>query len=295
MDTLHVRRAEPADLPAAYDVFYENEVRGAQSPPPSGPVPAALRHVFAHGQMHVAERGRRLVGFGAVVHRGTVSYLSDLFVRPSEQSSGIGAALLRHAMPPDDRSRWTLASNDHRALGLYARAGMRPRWPNVELRAEQTRARDLPASGLETVEGQPDDPALLEWDAEVGGRPRPQDHAFWVREQRGVPLWFRRGGEVVGYGYARPAIRTVWTPEKVVIGPIGSRSADDAADCVIAAATWARRHGPVLDVALPGPHPALVPLLEAGYRIIYVETFCASEGEATVDPRRYAGSGGDLF
>ena len=242
----------------------------------------------------MAERGGRLLGFAGVVHRGRVAYLRDLFVRPSEQSVGVDTVLLRSALTPEDRPRWTLASTDHRALGLYARAGMQPRWPNVELRAERTRRLDLPRSGVETVEGRPGDPALLEWDAEIGGRPRPQDHAFWVREQRGVPLWFRRGREVVGYGYARPAIRTVWTPEKVVIGPIGSRSADDAVACVLAAAAWAWRQGPVLDVAVPGPHPALPPLLEAGFRIIYVETFCAS-GEPAVDPRWYVGSGGDLF
>jgi len=35
------------------------------------------------------------------------------------------------------------------------------------------------------VEARVGDPELIEWDRTIGGRPRPQDHAYWV-EQRGV-------------------------------------------------------------------------------------------------------------
>ena len=292
---LHVRRAEPDDLSAAYAVFYANEIRGAASPPPPGPPPAILRHVLESGDLIVAEIEGAVVGFAGAVPRGAVSYLTDLFVRPECQSSAVGRSLLRHVLPDEGRPRWTLASSDPRALALYARAGLQPRWPNVELRLEPGQLRALPRSGVEAVEATPGDPELVAWDAEIGGRPRPQEHAFWTRRQGAQPLWFRRRGEVVGYGYVRPRIDTVWTPEKVVIGPVGSRSTDDAAACVLAAAAWAHRLGSVLEVALPGPHPALAPLLEAGFRIHYVETFCASESASAVDPARYAGSGGDLF
>ncbi len=294
MDPLTVRPAQPADLPGAYEVFYENEVRGAPDPPPRGAVPPILDHVRATGDLVVAERDGSVVGYAGVVHRGSGTYLSDLFVRPDQQSAAVGTTLLRHVLPADGRARWTLASTDPRALA-FARAGMRPLWPNVELRLEVERARGLPSTDIEVVEAQAGDPELVVWDGEIGGRLRPQDHAFWADRQRGVPLWFRRGGETVGYGYVRFGMSTVWTPEKTVVGPVGSRSADDAAACVFAAVAWARPHGSIVDVAVPGPHPSLAPLLEAGFRIIYVETFCASDSSVAVDPWRYLGSGGDLF
>ncbi len=58
---------------------------------------------------------------------------------------------------------------------------------------------------------------------------------------------------------------------------------------------WPCPHGSIVDVAVPGPHPRLAPLVEAGFRIIDVETFCASEQSVAVDPRWYLGFGGDLF
>jgi GNAT superfamily N-acetyltransferase len=295
VEALRLRVATPADLPAVYRVFHANEVDGAPSPPPVGPVPAILDHVRATGDLVVAELDGEIVGYAGAVVRGTVAYLTDLFVQPGRQSREVGRSLLRRVLPIDGPPRWTLSSADPRALALYARAGMRPLWPNLELRLEAAAVRDLPPTGVAATPADPDDPALHGWDAEISGRPRPADHTFWVRRQKATSLWFKRGGAVVGYGYVRTGISTVWTPEKTVVGPVGSRDSAAAAACVAAAVAWALPLGPVLDLAVPGPHPALAPLLEAGFRITYVETFCASAPDGAPDPRRYLGSGGDLF
>ena len=49
-----------------------------------------------------------------------------------------------------------------------------------------------------------------------------------------------------------------------------------------------------LEITVPGPHPALRPLLEAGFRIDYIGTFCAS-APVRLNPARYIPSGGDLY
>lgn len=290
-----IRPARPADLPAIFAIFSTHEVAGVPDPPPRGAVWPSFAHALATGALAVAEEDGALLGYAGAVARGSVAYLTDLFVRPAAQSAGLGAALLRAVFPPAQpgRRRFTVASTDPRALALYVRAGLTPHWPNLLLRTVAPAPDRLPASDVEVVEAPPDDPELLRWDAELGGRERPEDHAFWVREEGGVPLWFHRGGATVGYGYARTRAPAFWHPEHLRLGPIGARTPEDARACVLAAVRWARPRSAVLRLDIPGPHPALPALLNAHCRIVYVETFLADA--PPFDPRRYLGSGDALF
>src|SRR5207245_1952023 len=176
MNALTIRKAHVDDLPRVYNIFYENEVGDDPAPPPRGDVPAELRHELETSDMYVADLNGQVLGFTALTTRGSIAFLSELFVRPSEQSHHIGTALLQHILPRDERILCTLSSADHRALALYIRAGMRPRWPNFCLRANAPAPDALPEMDVTVVEGRPDDPELVEWDAEIGGRERPEDH-----------------------------------------------------------------------------------------------------------------------
>ncbi len=289
------RPAVEADLSAAWDVFYANEVRDNPSPPPRGDVPAYLRYVLRTGTVLVAERDGDIVAFAAAITRGNVTYLTDLFVRPDEQSSGIGQKLLASVLPVDERIHCTVSSTDPRALALYVRHGMRPRWPHINLRLNGPFRSPLPASEIKVEVARLGDPDLVEWDAAIGGRSRPEDHAFWVREQRGAPLWFRRGGSVVGYGYVRPGAGSLQYPDACTIGPIGVMSGDDAVSCVLAAVEHASGYASALRIHVPGPHPSLAPLLELGFHITYLETHVSSAGGQFFDPTYYVTSGADLF
>jgi GNAT superfamily N-acetyltransferase len=289
-----IRAAEADDLEPVWDFHYANEVAGESHPPARVPVPPYLPHLLESGQLLVAEHDGRLLGFAGLVRRGSTAFLTDLHVRLDRQSSAIGRSLLHRILPTDGTALLTLSSTDPRALALYARAGMRPRWPNLLLEVETGRIGALPINGIEVVEADPADRSLAAWDADGCGRPRPMDIEYWLGAERGVPLWFSRNGKIVGYGIVRFAAGQIWHPEAVTVGPVGVRDAGVAAACVVAAVRWARERGSFLELAVPGPHPALAPLLEAKLRIAYVETYCASEPNL-VDPERYVGSGGDLF
>lgn len=290
------RPAHEQDLIQASEVVYENDILGEASPPPFPGGSAALLHIFRTGTVYVAEEQGCVLAFAAAITRDNVTFLTDLFVRPDLQSSRLGQTLLQHVLPSvEGHIRCTMSSTDPRALALYIRAGMHPQWPNFCLHLDEPAPRDRLNTDLEIIEAEAGDPALLEWDARVSGRRRPQDHAYWVTEQQGVPLWFRRNGEAIGYGYARLGAGTLWFPEACVLGPIGARSPEETADCVLAAVKWARQRAKVLRIDVPGPHPCLASLLEARFRITYVETHLSSATTPFFDPRCSIASGSDLW
>lgn len=297
MADCHLRPAAPADLAAAFAIYAEYEF-GAAASATDRAVPAYLAHLLDHGRVLVAEQAGQLVGFAGLAARDGVAFLSDLFVRPDAQSGALGGALLR-AILPEDGVRCTCSTSDPRALALYIRAGMRPAWPHYLLHraagGRRAAADDPSPPGLAVVEGDATAPDCAAWEAAIGGRQRPDDLAFWATAQAGQLLWFRRAGATVGYAVIRLRGGTVTHPAAITIGPLGVRDHADALPCVLAAAAWARERGDELCLTLPGPHPALAPLLERGFRLVDSYTFVASDGGAFADPRRYLSSGPDLF
>jgi ribosomal protein S18 acetylase RimI-like enzyme len=293
---LLIRPAQPGDLPAIYDLFYGLEVGDDPDVPPRPAMLPDYPHLLGTGELYVAVSGGEIAGFAGLVARGEIVFLTDLFVREGHQSRRLGTRLLRHTLAPHSgRTRFTVSSTDPRALGLYVRAGLRPHWPNFLLRGYAPSLSGLLVGDVLVETAAPDDAELLAWDERLSGRNRPQDHAYWVREEGGAPLWFRRGGERIGYGYVRLRAGTFYYPDAARIGPVGARTPAEAAACVAAAVRWAGERARVLRLDVPGPHPALAPLLEAGFRITYVETLVASVAELFFDPERYLGSGGSLF
>jgi GNAT superfamily N-acetyltransferase len=282
MDEVLIRGATNADLPRIAAIWYQAATAGEANPPPPRGVPSLYLHELDTQELVVLERAGAVVAYAAVINRGAIAFLADLFVDSGYRSVGFGRRLLQTVLPTDGRVCCTVASNDPRALPLYVRSGMRPCWPHVHLRAETAKLGPLPAVDVDTLEADPDDADWVRWDTEISGRPRPEDRKYWIGRRRGVPLWFRRAGRTVGYGMAqRLSDDSVWYP--------------DAVDCVLAAVHWARSRAQIVRISLTGPHPAIAPLLSAGLRIVEVETFCSNTSEPFVDSQRYVSSGGDLF
>jgi len=289
------RPAHEADLRAMYEVFYQNEALDNPNSPPPGDTPPYIQHVLQTGTMYVAEQDGQVLAFAGAITRGNITFLTDLFVRPAQQSGQLGKTLLHAVLPQDDLVHCTMSSSDPRALALYIRAGMRPRWPHFALQLEQP-AHNMPlTSDIEIIEADPGFPALVRWDAQISGRLRPVDHLYWVREQSAVPLWFRRQGQIIGYGYIRLGAGTLRYPQACTLGPIGVSTPQAATECVLAAVNWASQRAEVLRIDVPGPHPCLATLLETGFRIAYVDTFVSTTDAPFFDARRYIASGGDLL
>ena len=289
------RPAFETELRSANEVFYQNELLDNPHLPLPGDVPPYLRHVLQSGILYVAEQDGKILAFAGAITRGNITFLTDLFVLPSQQSAQLGKTLLRSVMPQDNLVHCTMSSSDPRALALYIRDGMRPQWPHFVLRLEKPWFKMPQDPGMEIIEADPGDPALVEWDAKISGRLRPVDYQFWIREERALPIWFRRRGQTVGYGLIRLGAGTLSDSQACTLGPIGSSAADDATACVVAAVHFALRKAEVLKIDVPGPHPCLATLLESGFHISSFDTFVSSTPTPFFDARGYIASGGDLF
>jgi GNAT superfamily N-acetyltransferase len=292
-----IRPAMERDLAEMQHIYYLNEIQGNNDPPPlPTETPLTLKHIVETGTAFVAEQDGRVIGHAAAITRGSIAYLTDLFVHPALQSSHVGTTLLQHAFPLDTPlTHCTCASTDHRAIALYIRAGMQPQWPHFNLRLTEPVRDARWQSPIKTREASADLAEFELWDTRLSGRSRPQEHAFWRQQQRAVPLWFYDRDEIVGYGYVRLGARTLWFPNACTIGPLGINTSKLAADCVLAAVDWALHHTDMIHIDVPGPHPCLAPLLERGFRIVYVETFVSQAASPFFDARRYIASGSDLL
>lgn len=295
-----IRPATAADLPVVHGIWYQDEVAGDPQPPAKGPILSGFTFELEHGALRIAEDASgRVAGFGGAVRwdgpDGALTYLADLFIAPNAQSHGAGQALLG-ALPLATGGRCVHASVDPRAAALYIRTGMLPRWPNFWLVADPdwgTRGlAALPGADVEIVEAAADDPDLAAWDLRAFGYARPHDLTWLVESRDALPVWFQRTGKRIGYGFVQRACpESLWRPDAWTVGPIGAETPEDARDCVCAATRWSVERAGVARLGVPGPHPALAPLIEAGCRIVYNETFLASPEARLFDPTRYLPSG----
>ena len=279
--TVRLARDEDREAVRAISAAYDN-----LRPWPERP--DFLDHEFAGGRVAVAEWNGEVVAFGGTFDRGEVVYLADLFVRPDYVGHGAGSAILETLFDRGD-VRLTAASGDPRALPLYARFGMRPLMPALYLHAAAGAIGSLEASPGSLAQAPPD--AIAAIDAEVSGRPRPQEHAFLATCSGAEGFVLDGSGDPVAYGWIRTvSIDAGPGPERhAFVGPVGGRT-EEAMDLVTRAlAARAARGASHVHLLLLGPHPSLAPLLGAGFRVVDRDTWMCSRFDL-VDGRRYAPS-----
>jgi GNAT superfamily N-acetyltransferase len=224
--------------------------------------PDPLDFELRAGTLWVARDGDAVVGYAGLVRHGEISHLADLFVARDRLGAGIGRRLLQAALARDG-VRITFASGDPRALPLYVRAGLRPLAPLLylegALRAEAAGPRRV---AVDAVAGR---------DAVASGRERPDVLAF-LAETGAYALAGARPG---AYAVVRPAPGGAW------LGPAAADADELLAFVGAATAEHARAR-----LAVCGPHPALAPLIGAGFRVLAADTYMASR-PGVLDMERY--------
>lgn len=216
-----IRQATSEDLPRCGTIWRDslNDYMGRLNLPPIPDELGGLGRLHAHALatdpdtfVVAGRRGEPPVGFASAVARGSLWYLSMLFVDPAEQRAGLGRAMLGRILPTADRRdamSLALASDSSQPIsnGLYSSLGIVPRLPVYHLVGRPTRPSELPplppgvTAELHLQEAPlPGDLHAL--DRELLGFDHPQDHRFAAESGRRLFLFRARDGELVGYGYA---------------------------------------------------------------------------------------------
>jgi GNAT superfamily N-acetyltransferase len=269
-----VREAVPADLPQIAAVA----LAAGQDEEWGGAGAAYVTHLLAHGRVVVGVCGDSVIGFGATrpigSGPGAVSMLCDLFVDPRLHGSGCGRAMLAELWPGRGR-RMTFSSLHGHALPLYTSFGLDAWWPLLYLRG-RVGAVAAP-DGWRADPATPAEVAALElaWT----GVDRSDDHLAWARRPAGVGLLARRGGQVMAGATAGGAAGEYGLTH-LALAPSA-----DAAEAVLAMLAGLRPEDGQALVCLPGPHPAVRPLLAAGWRVAEFDLYMATE-PGLLDPSR---------
>ena len=269
-----MREAVLADLPQIAAVA----LAAGQVEEWGGAGAAYMTHLLAHGRVVVGVFDDSVVGFGATRAIGTgpaaVSMLCDLFVDPRLHGSGCGRAMLAELWPGRGR-RLTFSSLHGNALPLYTSFGLDAWWPLLYLRGrvDAVAAPD----GWQAEPATPAEVAALElaWT----GIDRSDDHLAWSRRRGRAGLLARRRGQVMASGTAGGADGE-YGATHLALAPSA-----EAADAVLTMVAALRPEDGQAVVCLPGPHPAVRPLLAAGWRVTEFDLYMATE-PALLDPSR---------
>jgi GNAT superfamily N-acetyltransferase len=262
-----VRPVEDRDIPEVAKVAVAN---GEQSRG-SGSDPRYVDHLRRHGEFLVAELDGTVVGYSGTRPIGDATMLCDLFIDPAHHGSGIGRRLLDHAL--DGRAEiFTFSSQNPRAMPLYVRYGLVPRWPLLYLTgppvapaAPAVRARVVPTERAAVTE------------RELTGVDRRPDYAFWAAMPGGTGLIVELDGEPIAAGVGESADGS---------GVLRHLAVASGADAVTATVAAVAGLGPSrVRACLPGPHPALRSLLTAGWRIEDYDHHMSTR-DGLIDPRR---------
>jgi len=124
---MRIRLARPGERELLEDLQWRASLANEADRPHLEAHPDAIHlpmEQIALGQVHVAERDERLLGFAALVMDERSAELDGLFVEPGHWGEGIGRALVDRATHEARRKGLTLSVvANSAALGFYEKCG----------------------------------------------------------------------------------------------------------------------------------------------------------------------------
>jgi GNAT superfamily N-acetyltransferase len=154
----------------------------------------------------VAEADGELAGFAFSWGAGDLWFLSELFVSPAHQGSGIGGDLLRRSFEhagktgAGNRALITFSFNTV-SQGLYIRHGLFPRLPLYFFQVAREACGQAPELRYSDIDIEADLEKLVELDLATLGVSREKHHRFLQSQSTIRGLLFHSGPDCVGYAY----------------------------------------------------------------------------------------------
>ena len=154
----------------------------------------------AASQFWVAEKDDQIIGYARSIQFNGLQELTEFFVSPGQQSSGIGRELLARGFPEADAHyRTIVATLDERALYRYLKSGVYARFP-IKYFYRPAEKVDVDSELVfEPMQHEIHLEAINQLDKQILGHVREPVHRWVATTRQGFV--YRRKGEIIGYGY----------------------------------------------------------------------------------------------
>jgi GNAT superfamily N-acetyltransferase len=207
------RRATSDDAVACHDLMWESvtDLGRRQGTPLEGsatdwwhsaePLHRQLAQIAAEWWVAEETGSDRLVGFARSIERDGLLELTEFFVRPDQQSRGIGKALLERVFPAGRGTvRSIVATSDVRAQARYYAAGTVARFPLFTLGGVPGNPKPIHEVKAELIDGERAIEAQRAIERTVLGHRRSDDEISWLLDRRQGHL-YRRADQVIGFSF----------------------------------------------------------------------------------------------
>jgi GNAT superfamily N-acetyltransferase len=226
--------------------------------PSSEPLHRQLAQIAAEWWVAEETDSGRLVGFARSIERDGLLELTEFFVRPDQQSRGVGKALLERAFPAGRGTvRSIVATSDVRAQARYYAAGTVARFPLFTLAGIPGAMEHIRPIMAEPIDGEHAIEAQRAIERTVLGHRRSDDEIRWLLDRRQGHL-YRRADRVIGFSFLG----------RDGAGPMAALEPSDLPAILLHVEALARTMGlERLELQVPAPNAiAIRHLMGRGYR-----------------------------